>query len=194
MKTRDRIVDTAIVLFNDQGSEAVSTNHIAQALGISPGNLYYHFSNKEEIIRAVLERMMVTWGEIFTLSDDRAPTVDDLRGMMRQNFDVAWQYRFFYRELVSLMRRDAELRATYQIVRDNGFANIRQMFEHFIAARVMRPPTPPTTPDDLAELCWMVGDFWLSSVELGGEAVTPDHMKRGVHLMVQVLQPYLNTE
>jgi AcrR family transcriptional regulator len=47
----------AIQLFNEQGTTVVSTNHIASAIGISPCNLYYHFRNKEDIIRAIFEQM-----------------------------------------------------------------------------------------------------------------------------------------
>jgi AcrR family transcriptional regulator len=57
MSTRDRIIETAVNLFNDCGTRRITTNHIARAAGISPGNLYYYFRNKEEIIRAVLDLM-----------------------------------------------------------------------------------------------------------------------------------------
>ena len=56
MPNRERILDAALALFNDSGTARISTNHIAAAAGISPGNLYYHFQNKEEIIRALFER------------------------------------------------------------------------------------------------------------------------------------------
>src|ERR1043165_5207757 len=105
-ETRMRIEQAAIDLFNERGTAAVSTNHIAEAAGISPGNLYYHFRNKEEIIRTILDRMMVLWTEVFALPDDRPPTLADLRHMLEGNFTVLWDYRFFYREMITLMHRD----------------------------------------------------------------------------------------
>jgi AcrR family transcriptional regulator len=57
MKTRDKIIDTAIRLFNKRGTKAISTNRITAATGISPGNLYYHFRSKQDIIRAIFEQM-----------------------------------------------------------------------------------------------------------------------------------------
>jgi AcrR family transcriptional regulator len=53
VSTRARITQAALRFFNEQGTAAVSTNHMADALGISPGNLYYHFRNKAEISRAL---------------------------------------------------------------------------------------------------------------------------------------------
>ena len=128
MSTKELILETALRLFNDKGTSAVSTNHIAAALGISPGNLYYHYRNKEEIIRAIFERLYDVWDTTLTLSGDRPPTLDDLQRLVRDNFTIMWDYRFVYRELVALLRHDVELRLRYELVRQRGFADFQQLF------------------------------------------------------------------
>jgi len=122
--TKERIAQTAIRLFNERGTAAVSTNHIAEAAGISPGNLYYHFRNKEEIIRAIFERMIASWEQVSALPQDHALPLTDLRRILEETFSVLWEYRFFYREFVALMRRDPELGRRYRDVRERAATSI----------------------------------------------------------------------
>jgi AcrR family transcriptional regulator len=192
MTTKELILETALRLFNDKGTSAVSTNHIAAALGISPGNLYYHYRNKEEIIRAIFERLYDVWDTTLTLSGDRPPTLDDLQRLVRDNFTVMWDYRFVYRELVTLLHRDAELRLRYESIRQRGFADFQQLFAEFVTAGVLVPLDDPQVVTNLAEVCWLISEFWLSSVEISGERVTAQQMQHGVELMMQVMEAYIS--
>src|SRR5690349_20872836 len=176
MNTRERILATALWLFNESGTAHVSTNHIADALGISPGNLYYHFRNKEEIIRALFEQQFARWDELYTLPDDRMPTLADLKQFVRATFVTAWEYRFMYRELIALLRHDDELQRRWVEVRARGFAGFRELVELFVAAGVLRVPQDAALVTRLAELIWLISEFWLASVEVSGETVDDAQM------------------
>lgn len=108
-KAKERILDTALALFNSQGSRTVTTNHIAKACGISTGTLYYHFKNKEEIIRALYDRMGAEWeaplaeiGRLDRAAFDRMKAVGDA---------IYKKYRFIGNELYALCQNDPKLDA-----------------------------------------------------------------------------------
>src|SRR4051794_5020830 len=143
MKTRERILATALRLFNDSGTGPVSTNHIAAALGISPGNLYYHFRNKEEIIRALFEQQFAGWDQLYNLPNDRMPTLADLQQLVQATFVLGWSYRFIYRELIALLRRDEQLQRRWVDIRARGFAGFHELVALFVAAGVLRAPDDP---------------------------------------------------
>lgn len=191
MKTRERILATALQLFNASGTGAISTNHIAEALSISPGNLYYHFRNKEEIIRALFEQQFVRWDQDYAFPDDRLPNLGDLQQLVRATFVTAWEYRFMYRELIALLRRDDQLHRRWAEVRARGFEGFYELFSFFVAAGVLRDPGDPAVVTRLAELVWLISEFWLASVEVSGQDVDAAQMERGVGLMLQVLDPFI---
>lgn len=193
MSTRERILDTALALFNEGGTASASTNHIAAACGISPGNLYYHFRNKEEIIRALFDRMFTIWGQS-SMPADRPLALADLQVIVRNAFALLGEYRFIYRELIALLRRDEYLQRRWSELRERGFSGVRDLFDHFAAAGVLRKPDDPAEMTRLAELVWLVSEFWPASVEMSGLPLDDAQMDHGVALMLQVLQPYIITD
>lgn len=190
MRTREQIIDTAITLFNEQGTGAVTTNHIARSMSISPGNLYYHFRNKEEIIRAIYARLRPAWEATSALPDDRSPTVIDLRRILADHSRIVWAFRFYYRELPALLRRDPELAYEYREVRRAALANIESLLRQFVEAGVLVVPDAEAALPELAQVCWVLADFWLPFAELGDDRVGPDGLDRGVALILRVLRPY----
>jgi AcrR family transcriptional regulator len=189
MSNRDRILESALSLFNDRGTGAVSTNHIAEAAGISPGNLYYHFRNKEEIIRALYERLFTSWDEVFQLPTDRAPSLNDLDTMITANYQLIWEYRFAYREQAALLRNDPELRERYLAVRQRGYEGFTALIDAFVAAGVLSRPADSQELAVLTELCWIVSEQWPVNLELNGQPFDENGILRGAALMRWILRP-----
>jgi AcrR family transcriptional regulator len=191
MRNRERILEVALSLFNEQGTGAVSTNHIAEAAGISPGNLYYHYRNKEEIIRALFELLFDAWDKTFQLPIDRVPTLDDLDALIAANYQLIWEYRFAYREQAVLLRNDPELHERYLAIRQRGYEGFAALIDAFIDAGVLSPLSDPQELKVLTELCWIVSEQWPVNLELSGRPFDADGIMEGAALMRWILRPLL---
>ncbi|MGB2709557.1 MAG: TetR/AcrR family transcriptional regulator [Pseudoalteromonas nigrifaciens] len=113
MNTKDKIIHTSISLFNEHGERAISTNHIASHLNMSPGNLYYHFKNKEDIIRhifALYSEHLSTHFKPINKNDD---AFSQLTIYLDSLFELMWRYHFFYDNLGDILARDTQLKQAY---------------------------------------------------------------------------------
>jgi AcrR family transcriptional regulator len=113
MKTKEKILVSSVELFNRSGVVAVTTNHIAKELNISPGNLYFHFANKEEIIRHIFKQMCRETYQLWRIHKNE-PLLHPL-DLIEKNFELFWKYRFFHREMYYLRRKDAVLSKMWKI-------------------------------------------------------------------------------
>ena len=120
MSRKLEILETARKLFNESNTQAVTTNHIAKAMGISPGNLHYHYANREEIIRVLYKQLT----EESSLEVEELPKdIETLNIHHKQLIKVQWKYRFFFRELLFLFSRDVKLETLY--IQDNIAHRVR---------------------------------------------------------------------
>jgi len=192
-RTKNRILETAIELFNERGTKGVTTNHIAAAMGISPGNLYYHFRNKEGIIRAIFARMhevgLSDYLEINAEQGAGSAASMEETFLMIQRFN--WRYRFFKRELASLVQNDPELKKQFVASHRQHLAMVRGAIGEAARQGFLRAVPLPQL-DLLAEQIWMTALFWLNYLEVGGEEVNEETLKRGNDILRATLLPYLS--
>jgi AcrR family transcriptional regulator len=189
--TKDRILDAALALFNARGTDNVTTNHIAEALKMSPGNLYYHYRNKAEIVRALFARIQAAWAVNYAVPPATMPSIPMMEAMVAGNFDIQAQYRFFFRDLTLLLNADPELAAAYRANREQGLGNTKFLISLFVDAGVLNPVGDEAALDDLAQLLWLVGDFWLVFKDTGGAEFSPAHSEQGVRLFRRLLTPHI---
>jgi AcrR family transcriptional regulator len=143
MKTKQRILRASLELFNSSGSTEVTTNHIAAHLGISPGNLYYHFRNKEQIIRELFDEMC--------FETYRQVPVSPIE-FIERSLDVFWVYRFFHREMYLLRRNDASLSDRWKKHWKKTSVLLIAMYRHWVKQGWMKPIRDPDTLHMISEV------------------------------------------
>ena len=193
-RTRGRILDAARRLFNERGTAAVSTNHVAAEAGISPGNLYYHFADKREIIRALHAVYAAAHEDLWEPSPDAKRNLAKLRENVAAGMALAWEYRFFEREILALLRADPELRAAYADVYERRLGEWLDFGKQLVAQGMMREPRPPRTLSDLGVAVWLIATNWLSFLDVTGDPQDPLQVARGGDLILVALDPYLTAQ
>jgi len=188
--TQLRILQTALELFNEHGTAAISATRIAERSGISKSNLQYHFRNKREIIFAVfqqaIQEMDAGW-----YRDHLAPSLEHMAAMYVRQLQLILKYRFFYREMADLLRQDTQLRKRFA---DNRERRIRELEKFMMALQsrgLMRFPPDPRRLRAIIDVTWIVNENWLNYMDYHDREVTVEAMLEGYSEILEVLRPYL---
>ncbi|RJQ53247.1 MAG: TetR/AcrR family transcriptional regulator [Actinobacteria bacterium] len=191
--TRERIIDAAIDLFNELGTGAATTNHIARAAGISPGNLYYHFRNKEEIILAIYERAISVYDNVWREAGAAPPGPEVMLDLLHKAFTHQWKYRCLQREFPVLVRRDEALASRYREMQDRRREMFRALFASWIDAGYARPLSDDQL-DDVILASWVLGETWFAYIASMGRADDIGELRRGGRLVYTIIRPHLTEE
>lgn len=188
LSTKDRVVAMAIRLFNERGTSAVTTNHVAAELGMSPGNLYYHYRNKEDLIRAAFDRMNDEADDLW--SSPFGPVGIDVAKLLEGNLRLFERYAFFARELPSLLYADETLRTRYKKIVARRRGEVERALERLCESQLMNDPGDEARAR-LVDACWVFSLNWLGYAEISGEKIGVDQVRQGALIVLEILRPHL---
>lgn len=193
-RTAERILEVTLALFNRFGEPNVSTTLISAELGISPGNLYYHYPAKDELINALFRRYESALNELLP-AGDAVRHVEDAWFFMHTLFELIWQYRFLYRDLNDLLSKNRLLETHFQSVLKGKTRSIKAMLDSMGRAGSVQIDSREV--EALATSMVVVLTYWLSFeyVRDPRRALEPESAQaallRGAHHVLSLLTPYL---
>jgi AcrR family transcriptional regulator len=192
MKTKDRILQTSVELFNRSGVVAVTTNHIAKELNISPGNLYFHFANKEEIIRNIFKQMCSETYEIW-LGKKGKKLMTPLE-LIDSNFEMFWRYRFFHREMYYLRRKDAQLNKMWKAHIAKVLRIMTLTYKRWLQAGWMTPIQSPDEINFLVNILLATASLFLQFFESAEKTPSGKHVDTGKRYVARLIVHYTQGE
>ena len=194
-RTRERILETSLALFNRLGEPHVTTADIADEMNISPGNLYYHFRNKDDIIGELYAAYEQSVLPVLTVPEDPPPGVEDLWFMLHLLFERMRDYRFLYRDLDEITSRNRKLATRFADLTRRGERTVIELCRSLVRTGQMRASEREIGA--IAANATLVSTYWMSwqrvvGVQRGasGEAhgVSLDH---AAYHVLALIAPFL---
>ncbi|QSP93813.1 TetR/AcrR family transcriptional regulator [Marinobacter salinisoli] len=193
IKTRDRILNTSLALFNNMGEPNVTTLLISDEMDISPGNLYYHFKSKGDIVEELFKLYEAEMLELLAVPEDAEISLDQKGFFLHLMFEAVARYRFIYQDLVNILSRYDQLQSRFRRLRTKKTEAFRVICQSFQRQGVMR--IDPEQLEAVCEQLTLTACYWSSFDTLSHlndrESVDPG---RGVYQMLHQVIPYLTPE
>lgn len=195
--TKQRILDTALSLFNQFGERNVTTNRIADGLGISPGNLYYHYRNKAAIVSALFERYQAHLRDWLPMPAGPLTWQDKMR-YFEGLLEAMWEGRFLHRDLAHFLHQDPDLRRRYKVFVQDSLDRGLAIYRGLRTSGLIQ-----ASDEELRGLLintWLLATAWpgfthgLNPEAAVDEALDRNLLRQGIYQIICLEAPYLRGE
>ncbi|SFS40024.1 transcriptional regulator, TetR family [Zhouia amylolytica] len=189
LKTKQRIINQAIALFNKDGVRNVTIRNIASEMAIAHGNLTYHYKNKEDLLLAIYGQMRIEMSQSYILSKDSATSFEHFHRLLLHLEHFQLKYRFFNLDVLEISRTFSKIN---EVLQDTLLLRRDQMvklFQGFLDEDLI----DGTSVDDYTRLRHTIRiliTFWLSQMEVFPESGTKEEGEMVAHIW-NLIKPHM---
>lgn len=166
MDTKARILEAALRQFNENGTDQTTVRSIAEEVGISHGNLCYHFKNTDALIEALYDRLVAEIDERAQSSLSPDLRVKDMVEQIGLTFRIMYRYRFIFLDFVRIIRRIASVREKFRLLIQFRRTQFQMGYQLLISKGLMREEWEPGLYDSLSTNMLVLGDNWICNAEI----------------------------
>jgi len=190
-KTSEIILDNSLELFNTLGLSKVTLRTIAKKMGISQGNLNYHFKKRDDIIETLYFQLVDNIDSSMSdlqQSKDVLQLLVDISQTIMSNF---FEYRFFLLDFVQIMRENKKINMHYSKLTTQREQQFSMLFNLLVENDLMRKEILPNEYKNLYKRFQILGDFWISDAEIINTKISKKTISRYSEILTQAIFPYL---
>ncbi len=191
MKTRDRILQTALYLFNEEGEPNVTTVDLSNELDISPGNLYYHFKGKDQLIAELYDNFERNLQMILIAPIDEPLSVKDNWYYLYVVLEEIYHFRFFYNNLTDLLHRYPKINKRFCRILSLKEATTLAMLLELVKKEQLLATIPEI--ERLSNSITLTITYWFNYQSIKNTQLTDEKniIHHGVYQIMSQLAPYL---
>lgn len=192
MTTKQRILQSSLQLFNQYGVDAVTVRHIAKELGMSHGNLCYHFPNTDTIAETLYEQLLEELNNVLEEpSVFNTINLQTLYKLCAFVFEKLYKYKFLIQDFISLTRRNPSLKQKHRELVASRRLFFQMGIEAGIGAGFLKPEIIEGQYENFFNQLFIISDFWLASAEILYEGKEEDKLQTYLNITFTLIVPYL---
>ncbi len=190
-KTKAIILETALELFNVEGLPKVTLRTIANKMGISQGNLNYHFKKRDDIIEGLYFQLVTKIDETIKHNEQLENSLEGFLNISRNMMHNFYEYRFFLLDFVQIMRENPKIKAHYVMLLQLREKQFSELLQKLKIDGVIREERIPNEYKNLYKRSHILADFWIASAQTQNKEITSNSIHEYFNMMSQGLFPYL---
>lgn len=194
MSTKERILTTALSMLNEQGIHKITIRHIAQEMGISHGNLGYHYPNMSAILMALYEQLVGKFDQAFGDYGGDALGKGQFFTFVDRMSGLFYAYRFLFLDFVGICRLVPEIRDHYRVLHQQRNAYFLELISQMQSKGMLRPDCSSDAYMNMVKALTVVSDFWLPHCEILGSDDPEINKVAFRELIFGVMKPYMTEE
>ena len=190
--TKQKILITSLSLFNSAGISNVSLRTIADEIGISVGNLQYHFKKREDIIEALYFQLVEKIDSIFLITGN--DLLKSFFNISTEIITIFYEYHFFLLDFVTITRSNQKIKQHYsELSKQRELASL-SMLAVLIKNGLFREEVLKDEYRSLFKRMEILINFWFSSILIQADVLSKESIQGFSLLISQNMYPYLTDD
>ncbi|WP_215225609.1 TetR/AcrR family transcriptional regulator [Echinicola shivajiensis] len=192
VSTKNKIINAAVKLYNENGAQNVTSRHIAAELGISHGNLDYHFNNREALLLAIYDHMRMEMGPSYTANEKGENAFEQFHFLLKHLEKFQTHYSFFNLDILEISRANPKVSKVLQETLELRKGQIRGFFSRFVEEGLMEDKLESSYLR-LQHTIRILITFWLSQKEVLSHYAFNEPGEMSLHIW-ELMEPFMTNK